>query len=70
VVLLVDRLEPVLVDVRVDLRRTDVAVAEQFLHDAQRDLAAACDRMVVVAGNAAVPSASSGVFEPYKAILR
>ena len=32
---LVNACKPRLVDVRVDLRRLDVAVAEQFLHDAQ-----------------------------------
>ena len=31
----VHRLEAVVVDVRVDLRRRDVAVAQQFLHHAQ-----------------------------------
>ena len=33
--LLMDGLQPVLIDVRVNLRRADVAVSEQFLNDAK-----------------------------------
>ena len=32
---LVDGFKPVLIDVGINLRRADVAVPEQFLHDAQ-----------------------------------
>jgi hypothetical protein len=38
--LLMNRLQPALIDVRVDLSRRDVAVAEEFLDDAKVGTAA------------------------------
>ena len=49
-----NRLQPVLIDVRVDLRRTDVAVAQQLLDDAQ--VRAAADEV----GGEAVPERMGG----------
>ena len=41
--LLVDRLQSRLIDVRIDLRRLDVAVSQKFLHDAK--IRAAAEQM-------------------------